>query len=223
MHFQQAGQQNDSTAETEMQAEPLSQTSTALEAAAQHTPTPLDPNPPACPMENSEEPAPASTSKGECSRREGFKAKTCPLSEHKMNFRFFGHIRGSNTLPDVSIHISLDMFWLSTQTVYCSITSRDELLHFSVCHDHRIQFIFVTCWMWPLLFIPCLVGRIVVKTSRRGWSLRPCDTRWWQEPVLRRRVPRLTARRRAGCQGGQVSTWHTHTCQQQCEWVRRTF
>ena len=154
MHFQQAGQQNDSTAETEMQAEPLSQTSTALEAAAQHTPTPLDPNPPACPMENSEEPAPASTSKGECSRREGFKAKTCPLSEHKMNFRFFGHIRGSNTLPDVSIHISLDMFWLSTQTVYCSITSRDELLHFSVCHDHRIQFIFVTCWMWPLLFIP---------------------------------------------------------------------
>ncbi|XP_012674436.2 UBX domain-containing protein 4 [Clupea harengus] len=68
MHFQQAGQQNDSTAETEMQAEPLSQTSTALEAAAQHTPTPLDPNPPACPMENSEEPAPASTSKESLSR-----------------------------------------------------------------------------------------------------------------------------------------------------------
>lgn len=66
MHYQQLGLSGgNNVSETEMQAEPSPRTSAVPEAAAQHTPPPPDPEPPACPMESSEEPAPASTSKGE--------------------------------------------------------------------------------------------------------------------------------------------------------------
>lgn len=69
MHYQQLGLSGGNNAsETEMQAEPSSQTSAVPEAAAQHTPRPPDPELPASPMESSEEPAPASTSK-ECLSR----------------------------------------------------------------------------------------------------------------------------------------------------------
>ncbi|XP_076119610.1 UBX domain-containing protein 4 [Alosa pseudoharengus] len=69
MHFQQVVHQDDNNAaEMEMQAELSPQTSMAPEAATQHTPAPPDPEPPACPMESSDEPAPTATSK-ECLSR----------------------------------------------------------------------------------------------------------------------------------------------------------